>query len=140
MLSRLPIVVRSTEVDTLGHVNNAVYQNWLEWGRFEWVRRAGLDLDAIARRGFALVVVHVSMDYRREARMDDDMVIETALVRVGRRSLTFAQRVVHSRGEVACEAEVVLAGFDTEARRGKAVPATLRPVLEKLRQDVLSPA
>lgn len=132
MLSRLPIVVRSTEVDVLGHVNNAVYQHWLEWGRFEWVRRAGLDIDAMSRRGLALVVVHVSLDYRREARMDDDMVIETALVKVGRRSLRFAQRVLHADGPVACEAQVVLAAFDLAERRGASIPPDVRVLLDGL--------
>ena len=136
LVSRLPIVVRSTEVDMLGHVNNAVYQQWLEWGRFEWVRDSGLDFDHLAKQGFALVVVHVSLDYRAEAKMDDEMVIETSLTRIGTSSLTFRQRVLHAEGRVACEATVVLACFDTQARRGCALAGRLARAAHALRRGV----
>lgn len=132
MLVRLPIVVRSTEVDLLGHANNAVYQQWLEWGRFEWVRACGLDLDAMRARGMSLVVVHVSIDYRREARMDQQLVIETTLAKVGTRSITYQQRVRHADGTVACDASVVLASFDVAARRSAALPPEVREALRAL--------
>ena len=70
MISRLDIVVRSTEVDTLGHVNNSVYQQWMEWGRFEWVRHAATDFSFLGSANLTMVVVHVSLDYRREARRE----------------------------------------------------------------------
>jgi thioesterase-3 len=130
MIARLPIVVRSTEIDQLGHVNNSVYQQWFEWGRFEWVRAAKLDLSALQQTGVALVVVHVSLDYRREARMDDALVIETVLERVGARSLTYKQRVVHRDGGVACDGTVVLACFDIRARKSGTIPDSMRASLE----------
>jgi thioesterase-3 len=126
MIARLPIIVRSTEIDPLGHVNNAVYQQWFEWGRFEWVRAAKLDLTALQRDGIALVVVHVSLDYRRESRMDDALVIETVLDKVGGRSLTYRQRVVHGDGGVACDGTVILASFDVKARKSGAIPEEMR--------------
>ncbi|MCB9663638.1 MAG: acyl-CoA thioesterase [Alphaproteobacteria bacterium] len=132
MLVRLPIVVRSTEVDFLGHVNNAVYQQWMEWGRFEWVRACGLDLAGLRDRGLSLVVVHVSIDYRREARLDQQLVIETALSKVGTRSLAYQQRVLHADGTVASTGEVALACFDIEARRSAALPPEVREALRGL--------
>ncbi len=137
MISRLPIVVRSTEVDMLGHVNNAVYQQWFEWGRFEWVREAGFTGDTLGRLGLALVVVHVSLDYRREARRDDQLVIETALCRLGRSSMTFRQRVMHADGGVAAEGHVVLATFDVRARAAGRLPEEARAAAAPLVTDAL---
>lgn len=129
VIARLPTIVRSTEVDMLGHVNNAVYQQWFEWGRFEWVRRADLDLKALGAEGIALVVVHVAIDYKREARMDDRLDIETILTRVGRGSLRYRQRVVHTDGGVAAEGTVVLACFDTQARAAARLPPAAKAAL-----------
>jgi YbgC/YbaW family acyl-CoA thioester hydrolase len=126
LISRLPIVVRSTELDTLGHVNNSVYQQWFEWGRFEWVRDAKSDWSVFEADGLTLVVVHVAIDYRREARLDDALIIETALVRLGGKSLTYRQRVVHRDGGVACEGDVVLACFDKRARKSAPLPDAAR--------------
>lgn len=132
MLSRLQHTVRSTEVDFLGHVNNAKYQEYLEWGRFGWIRDAGLTRDRFAHARIAPVVVHVSLDYKREAVLDDLLTIETALVRVGNRSLHFRQRVLREDGSVACDGKVVLALFDLASRQGADVPDSLRGELDRL--------
>ena len=100
MLSRVLHTVRSTEVDFLGHVNNAKYQEYLEWGRFGWVRDAGLTRDRFGH-SIAPVVRHVTLDYLHEAQLDGKLVIETALVHIGEHSLHFRQRVVKENGDVA---------------------------------------
>jgi len=132
MLSRLSHTVRSTEVDFLGHVNNAKYQEYLEWGRFGWIRDAGLTRDRFAHARVAPVVVHVSLDYRREAVLDDVLTIETALVEIGNRSLTFRQRVLREGGAVACDGRVVLAIFDLDTRQSAPIPEELRAELQRL--------
>jgi YbgC/YbaW family acyl-CoA thioester hydrolase len=130
MLSRLSQTVRSTEVDFLGHVNNAKYQEYLEWGRFQWFRDAELTRDRFGMDRLAPVVVHVALDYRSEAQLDDELTIETALTRIGDHSLHFRQRVVHRDGRVACDGRVVLAMFDLEKRAAAPVPAELRAHIE----------
>jgi len=131
MLSRVQHTVRSTEVDFLGHVNNAKYQEYLEWGRFGWVRDAGLTRDRFGH-AVAPVVVHVSLDYKREAQLDDKLTIETALVHIGQHSLHFRQRVLKEDGTVACDGRVVLSMFDMQNRAKAKVPDDLRGVFQKL--------
>jgi thioesterase III len=132
MLSRLSHTVRSTEVDFLGHVNNAKYQEYLEWGRFQWMRDAELTRARFAHLRIAPVVVHVTLDYRREARLDDQLDIETALVRMGERSLHFRQRVLKEDGAIACDGKVVLAIFDVEGRQSAPLPEDLRAAFQVL--------
>jgi thioesterase-3 len=132
MISRLSHTVRSTEVDFLGHVNNAKYQEYLEWGRFGWIRDAALTRDRFAHARIAPVVVHVSLDYRREAVLDDLLTVETALVEIGNRSMTFRQRVVRADGSVACDGKVVLAIFDLDTRQSAPIPEPLRAELLRL--------
>ncbi len=131
MLSRVLHTVRSTEVDFLGHVNNAKYQEYLEWGRFGWVRDAGLTRDRFGH-SIAPVVRHVTLDYLHEAQLDDKLVIETALVHIGEHSLHFRQRVVKENGDVAVDGQVVLAMFDMRARAKAKVPEDLAGVFQKL--------
>lgn len=131
MLSRLSHTVRSTEVDFLGHVNNAKYQEYLEWGRFSWMRDAKLTRDRFGHR-LAPVVVHVSLDYKRETQLDDQLTIETALVKIGDHSLHFRQRVLKEDGVVACDGRVILAMFDMAERHKASVPGDLRAALQPL--------
>ena len=41
MDASIELIVRSTEIDVNGHVNNAKYLEYLEWGREEWYEKAG---------------------------------------------------------------------------------------------------
>ncbi len=135
MIHRLPITVRSTHIDRLGHVNNATYQEYIEWGRFGWFRDSTIPLDDFTYREIAAVVARVEIDYRKEATMDQQLTVETCLTRVGTKSLRFSQRVVHADATTACEAVVVAVIFDTKTRKSRAIPDELRPLLEGLVVD-----
>ena len=51
MKTSLDIVVRPTEIDVNGHVNNAKYLEYLEWGREEWYEAGNLQYDILKRLG-----------------------------------------------------------------------------------------
>lgn len=132
MVNRLEIVARSTELDVLGHVNNARYLEYLEWGRFEWLRESGLPLDPLGASGIGTAIVNININFRKEARLGDRLRVETRLVGVGRSSLRLRQEVRHTAGDCACDAEVTAVLFDIERRRSLPVPAELRGALEAL--------
>lgn len=43
----LETVVRCTEIDVNGHLNNAKFVEYLEWGREEWYDRNGFAYDRL---------------------------------------------------------------------------------------------
>ena len=43
MIQPIEVEVRSYELDTYNHVNNAIYLNYLEYARMEYLRRIGFD-------------------------------------------------------------------------------------------------
>ena len=61
------LTVQSYECDANGHVNNAVYLNYLESGRVAFLKAAGLSYRELRDQGFGLVVVRICIDYRSEA-------------------------------------------------------------------------
>ena len=63
-------VVRGHEMDSFGHVNNAVYLQYLEQARWEIIREAGL-VDIIHAHGLLLIVVDVHVRYMRELKVYD---------------------------------------------------------------------
>lgn len=139
MVTETAIVVRSTELDPNGHVNNAKFLEYLEWARFDWFSETGLDLNQLAPR-YGVVVANVNLSYRREARRGERLRVRTWLVARGESSFRYAQDILNERGEVVVEAEVVNVGFDMVERRSAPLPEMLRRrfdeliVHEKLRQ------
>jgi acyl-CoA thioester hydrolase len=98
------VEIRWSDVDAFGHVNNALYATYLEECRDEWLDRALDDPEA----GWDFVVARLSIDFRRELRLEDDEVlVRCGLARIGTSSVTTTE-TIHVGGEVAAQAEAVL--------------------------------
>lgn len=107
--SRAPVEARSYELDPYGHVNNSVFVNWLEHGRLCWLRDRGMTYTSIPEQhGVHVVVVSIRLDYRAEIGLGDRLVVVSDVVRVGRSSFAFAQRIEFDDGRLAAEAEVTM--------------------------------
>jgi YbgC/YbaW family acyl-CoA thioester hydrolase len=126
----LEIVVRPTEIDVNGHVNNAKFVEYLEWGREEWYEAAGLPYDRLEAMGAATVTVNINLNYRRECRQGDRLTIVTRPAKLGRTSFTLAQEIRKADGEVAADANVVLVTIDPSTRRPCVVPPELARAVE----------
>lgn len=102
-------VVRSYECDSYGHVNNAVYLNYLEYGRMEFLHQVGFDYDGIFKAGYYLYVTHVDIYYKASAFLDDKLSIETESTKLKKVSGTFHQKIYKVDGTVCAEADVTWA-------------------------------
>ena len=71
METSLEIVVRPTEVDVNGHVNNAKYVEYMEWGREEWYEQHGLPYERLFSLGAVTVTVNLNLNFRRECRQGE---------------------------------------------------------------------
>lgn len=131
MVTETGIVVRSTEVDVYGHVNNAKYLEYLEWGRFDWAEATGLTPERVGP-DLGLVVANINVNYRREARTGDRLVVKTRLAARSRRSIRFTQVVVDAAGERVADAEVTAVVFDLRTRRSAEMPDELAARLDAL--------
>jgi YbgC/YbaW family acyl-CoA thioester hydrolase len=92
--SCLAVIVRSTEIDVNGHVNNAKYLEYLEWGREDFYERAKLPYDALYAQGVVTVTVNINVNYRKEARQGDNLFVLTRPLRVGRTSFCIEQQIL----------------------------------------------
>jgi len=98
------LTVRGYEIDSYGHVNNAVYVNYFEHAR--WAMFKDLDLvDIIHASKLFLVVTDLHVRYMRETRLHDELMVETRMIREGL-YIIFKQKLINrhtgipvSRGE-----------------------------------------
>jgi len=86
------------DTDQMGVVYYGNYLRFFEAARNEWLRAKGARWrDIEATHAVYLPVVEAKVNYKRPARYDDLIVVETHLGDLGRASLRFDYRVV--RGE-----------------------------------------
>jgi len=125
METALEIVVRPTEVDVNGHVNNAKYVEYMEWGREEWYERKGLPYDRLFALGAVTVTVNLNLNFRQECRQGEVLIITTRPERLGRTSFALRQEIRKRGGAVAAEGVVTMVTIDPATRKSRPVPDEL---------------
>jgi acyl-CoA thioester hydrolase len=113
--------VRFRDLDSLGHVNNAVYATLLEQARIAFLSR----FDAQVTN---MILARLEIDFRAQVSFGDAIEIEVAPVRVGTKSFELAYTMRVGDGVVA-EARTVLVAFDYERERPVEVPDAWREAL-----------
>ncbi len=119
MMHTAKLVVRSYELDSYNHVNNANYLNYLEYGRMEFLRSIGFDYEGLIAAGYYLYVTHIDIRYKASARLFDELSIEVEPVKLGKVSGTFHQVIKNQKGEVCAEADVSWGCVDHSGRPAK---------------------
>ncbi len=92
---RTRINVRSYELDSMGHVNHSVYANYYEYGRVEYMNKAGLRFDSLIKDNTYPVIVNININYKKSAKLYDELEIRGKFVNVGNTSVTMKQEIVN---------------------------------------------
>jgi acyl-CoA thioester hydrolase len=122
-VSRISIQLRYRDIDTLGHVNNAVYLSYFEMGRIDFFRKFTGSFD---EGKVDFVIAHASIDFKKPIRLQDSPLLETRLKKVGNSSFTFFHRIIsESTQEEFCTGETVAVTVDGNGRK-KPVPDEIR--------------
>ncbi len=110
------------DTDGGGVVYYANYLKFMERARTEWLRSLGHSQSELADQyGYVFAVAEVKVNYRKPARLDDELLITCVPVPEGRVSMRFEQTI--SRGEVVLtEGEVRIACVDAKTFRPRSLP------------------
>jgi thioesterase-3 len=125
MEAKLDIIVRSTDIDVLGHVNNAKYLEYLEWGREELYEKLGLAYESFLELGVQTVIVNININYRKECKQGEHLTIVTSPERLGRTSFVLLQEIVNAKNEIVADAKVTTVTIGVESRSPVPVPEPL---------------
>ncbi|QNP63855.1 acyl-CoA thioesterase [Streptomyces genisteinicus] len=117
------VTVRGYELDTQGHLNQAVYLQYAEHARWELLRAAGLSQEKLLASGVGPVALEVTVKYARELRGGDRVRISCRFVYGEGKTFRVEQRIVKEDGTVAAEITGVAGMLDLTSRRLIADPA-----------------
>lgn len=93
----------------MGVVYHANYLIWFEIGRVELMRQRGLDYGRMEdEEGCGIAVVEARVRYKAPARYDDDLMIETTVLKARGPIIQFGYRILREQdGTVLCEGETI---------------------------------
>ncbi len=96
MISKLniPIRVYWEDTDGGGVVYHARYVNFFERARTEWLRQLGFEQSRLQRELDIVFAIHrMEIDFLGPARLDDQLRVSAAPVKLGAASMRFQQRI-----------------------------------------------
>ncbi len=128
---QLEFQVRDYECDMQGHVNNAVYLNYLEHCRHEFIKELGLDFSALVRRGISLVVIRAEVDYKYSLRSGERFMVGVILERVSPLRYRFVQDIyLLPEKKLVLKARVIGTGVSAKGR--PQLPEEISAALDKV--------
>ncbi|HEX9990629.1 MAG TPA: thioesterase family protein [Chloroflexia bacterium] len=88
------------EADSLGHVNNAVYADWLDDAVRAAMDATGWNTGALRNQGLQLRGEHYSLDYRRETIPGDQVTVTTRIEGISGRLCALHQTIANADGTI----------------------------------------
>ncbi|TCS95949.1 acyl-CoA thioesterase [Hazenella coriacea] len=125
MKTSITIEVRPTEIDVMGHVNNAKYLEYMEWSREDWYNRSELPFDTFTEMGVGTVTVNININYRKEATLGQKLTVSTEPIRKGRSSFVLKHEIYNEQSERVADAEVTSVTIDLHKRKSVPLPEQL---------------
>jgi acyl-CoA thioester hydrolase len=110
---QLAMAVRDYECDMQGVVNNAVYQNYLEHARHEFLKSKGLDFARLTEQGIIVVVVRADLQFKKSLRSGDQFVVTVVPVLQSPVRLVFEQTIIKTCTTAADDKQVMLSATIT---------------------------
>ena len=131
-----PIRVYVEDTDAGGIVYYANYLRYLERARSEWLRHLGFEQQSLMENGVRFVVRDVSIQYRKPAVVDDEVIATVDLIDATKAGLTLNQTVVtrsdsqKDKQEILVDAQIRIACINNEGRP-TAIPADVATLMTK---------
>jgi acyl-CoA thioester hydrolase len=131
----LPIRVYYEDTDAGGIVYHANYLNFCERARTEWLRHLGSGRDWLREEfGLIFVVRRATIDWRKPARLDDLLLIETRLLSVGKVRMHMRQTVTRD-GVLLATIDIELVCIDHAKFAPVSLPESLLAHLPAVPRD-----
>lgn len=122
--------IRFSDIDAMGHVNNAVYLSYFEQARMAFFRELLNMKWDWNKQG--ILLARNEVDYKLPILLNDDVRVETRCTHMGTKSLTFSYNIFKRVGEdeiLTSSGASVLVCFDSSAMKTIPVPEVWRNLI-----------
>lgn len=127
---RTAIPIRWSDLDEMGHVNNALYLTYLEDARIIYFS----DVLKWDWRKLGMILAHVEIDFIKPLFFGDQLEILTRCTRLGNKSFDLEYillQVKEGKEETAAKAKTVIVMFDYQLMKSAEIPAGTRQTLKE---------
>ena len=122
-----PVEVRFCDLDSLGHINNAVYLSYFELCRIRWLKSTKIS-DLFGSR-VPLILAHTAVDYIAPVLWEDSLSCEVCLEKVGNKSFSLSYELKKNSKQICTKAISTQVWFDYDKQVSVQIPEKVRLLL-----------
>jgi len=117
----LPVQIRFSDVDFLGHVSNMQYLSYFDLGKTGYFAQVLPEMDFT---GLCVVGASVKIDYLKPVFLRSPIVVKTRVIRLGTKSMTIEHHLCdRDTDELHATCSVVMVCFQVKEQRSTPLPA-----------------
>jgi acyl-CoA thioester hydrolase len=123
-IHKTTLTIRFHEVDMLGVCNNAVYINFFETARLEYIKAAGLMPEkGIFSDGKIFFMVRNEINYRSHAYYDDVLIVYSRISYIKNSSFGYDHLIIkQNTGHIIVDGKGVVVYVDPKTRKSTSLP------------------
>jgi len=87
------ITARYSETDSMSYVHHSNYLKYFEIGRLAWFKNLGFSYKKLEEENIILPVIRTNITFRRPAFFEDELLLETKLLKVPSYSIEFQYKI-----------------------------------------------
>lgn len=131
----VPIEVRFRDMDSMGHVNNAVYLTYFENARIAYWRAVpGIR----SRRNLDYILARAECDFRSPTTIEDELFCHVRVASFGRSSFAFEYLLRDERsGRTIAEGRTVQVMYDYTDRRSRPLDPEVKSAIEQFEGRII---
>ena len=129
MIEPVQIQIRFADIDSMGHVNNAVYLSYFEFTRVYYFNKLlGKNWDWETK---GIILAHTELSFIKPIELNDRALIEMTIGNIGNKSFTF-HYTVSVDGQITTKGSSTLVAFNTKLQKSISIPAEMRTSFDAL--------
>jgi len=134
---KTPIHLRFNDIDMLRHVNNSVYANFFDGGRFDYFREV-INVDKF-RDDQWIVLATITIDYILPLFLEDKLMLETKIIKIGKKSMDMIQQIKAFRNgeeQIVTKTSSVLVCYNLNEEITVTLPQEWRNSIKMFEKDI----
>jgi acyl-CoA thioesterase FadM len=119
----ISMTTRISDLDSLRHVNNRIYEQFCSEGRFRLLEELGHPIEALLSRGITLRPLASFVKFSRQQKAGSTLNIQTEAFPLGDGHILWNHRIVQPDDEIACIVQAKSVTLDRQQRPFDLLPA-----------------
>jgi len=130
MIKPVQIQIRFADIDSMGHVNNAVYLSYFEFTRVYYFNEIlGENWDWESK---GIILAHTELSFIKPIELNDEAFIEMEIGNIGTKSFTF-HYTIRVDGEPTTKGSSTLVAFNNKLQESIAIPSEMKASFKALK-------